>query len=138
MAIEVLQNEEISGGGKNGREKKSQFCHPLERSEWGAYTLRNDSEEELFIEMLIPTQSEKRSSEEREEVESSEKDKLCLTKMITPLLACVASGERMPDWEWVRSENRAENPGIRKEEDELRLDFWIIFFFVNVISRLPC
>ena len=31
----------------------------------------------------------------------------------------------MPDWEWVRSERRAENPGIRKEEDKLRLDSWI-------------
>ena len=31
----------------------------------------------------------------------------------------------MPDREWVRSERRAENPGIRKEEDELRLDSWI-------------
>ena len=28
----------------------------------------------------------------------------------------------MPDWEWVRSDHRVENPGIRKEEDELRLD----------------
>ena len=64
-----------------------------------------------------------RSSEEREEVESSEKDKPCLTKMIAPPLAFVASRERMPDQEWVRSERRAKNPGIRKEEDELRLDF---------------
>ena len=31
----------------------------------------------------------------------------------------------MPDREWVRSKRRAENPGIRKEEDELRLDSWI-------------
>ena len=31
----------------------------------------------------------------------------------------------MSDWEWVRSERRAENPGIRKEEDELRLDSWM-------------
>ena len=45
--------------------------------------------------------------------------------MTTPPLACVSLGERMPDWEWVRSERRAENPGIRKEEDELRLDSWI-------------
>ena len=45
--------------------------------------------------------------------------------MTMPPLACVASGERMPDREWVRSERRAENPGIRKEEDELRLDSWI-------------
>ena len=45
--------------------------------------------------------------------------------MMTPPLACVASPERMPDREGVRSERRAENPGIRKEEDELRLDSWI-------------
>ena len=31
----------------------------------------------------------------------------------------------MPDREWVQSERRAENPGIRKEEDELKLDSWI-------------
>ena len=31
----------------------------------------------------------------------------------------------MPDQEWVQSERRAENPGIRKEENELRLDSWI-------------
>ena len=58
-------------------------------------------------------------------MESSEKDKPCLTKMMTPSLACVASGERMPDREWVQSECRAENPGIRKKEDEFRLDSWI-------------
>ena len=58
-------------------------------------------------------------------MESSEKDKPCLMKMTTPPLACVTLGERMPDREWVRSESTAENPGIRKEEDELRLDSWI-------------
>ena len=63
--------------------------------------------------------AESGSSEEREEVESSEKDKSCLTKMMTSLLACVASGERMPDREWVQPERRAE---IWKEEDEIRLD----------------
>ena len=57
------------------------------------------------------------------EVESSEKDRPYLMKMTTPPLACVVSEERMPDREWVRSERRTENPGIRKEEDELRLDF---------------
>ena len=31
----------------------------------------------------------------------------------------------MPNWEWVRSERRAEDPGIRKEEDELRLNSWM-------------
>ena len=55
-------------------------------------------------------------------MESSEKDKPCLTKMTTPPLACVVSEERMPDREWARSERRAENPEIRKEEEELRLD----------------
>ena len=55
-------------------------------------------------------------------MESSEKDRPCLTKMMTPPLECVVSEERMPDREWVRSDGRAENPGIRKEEEELRLD----------------
>ena len=32
MAIEVPQNEEISGGGKNGGREGSWFCHPLGRS----------------------------------------------------------------------------------------------------------
>ena len=31
----------------------------------------------------------------------------------------------MPDRECVQSERRVENPEIRKEEDELRLDSWI-------------
>ena len=57
--------------------------------------------------------------EQREEVESSEKNRPCLTKMM------MVSGVRMPDREWVRSERRAENPGIRKEEEELRLDSWM-------------
>ena len=43
-------------------------------------------------------------------------------KVTTPPSTCVAPGERMPDWEWVRSERRAENPEIRKKEDELGLD----------------
>ena len=45
--------------------------------------------------------------------------------MMKPLLACVVSGERMLDREWVQSDRRAENPGIRKDENELRLDFCI-------------
>ena len=43
-------------------------------------------------------------------------------KMMKLLLACVSSGERMPDREWVWSDRKAENPGVWKEEDELRLD----------------
>ena len=46
-------------------------------------------------------------------------------KMTTPPLACVSSEERIPELEWVRSERRAENPGFRKEEYELRLDSWM-------------
>ena len=46
-------------------------------------------------------------------------------KMTMPPLACMSSRDRMPDREWVRSERRAENPGIRNEEDELRLDSWM-------------
>ena len=65
------------------------------------------------------------SSKERKEVERPEKGKLCLTKMMTPSPAYVTSGEKMPDPEWVRLNCRAENPGIRKEEDELGVDSWI-------------
>ena len=45
MAIEVPQNEEISGVGKNrGR-----------GANMGSYTLRKESKEELLREMLIST-----------------------------------------------------------------------------------
>ena len=50
----------------------------------------------------------------------SEKDRPCLTKMMTLPLACVASGERMPDREWVQSERRAENP---ERERRVRIRF---------------
>ena len=43
-------------------------------------------------------------------------------KMTMPPLACVVFEERVPDREWVQSKRRAENPGIRKEGKELRLD----------------
>ena len=62
---------------------------------------------------------------EKDEIESSEKNRPCLTTMMTPPLACVTSWARMPDREWVRSQCRPEKPGIRKEEDELRLESWI-------------
>ena len=60
----------------------------------GAYTLRNESEEESFREMLTPTKSELGSSEEREEEESSEKDKPYLTKMMTLPLVSVTLVEK--------------------------------------------
>ena len=44
--------------------------------------------------------------------------------MVLPL-ACVASVQKISDREWVRSDPRAENPGIWKEEVKLQLDSWI-------------
>ena len=55
MAIEVPQNEEISGGGKNGGRKGAGSAIRQGGANRGAYTLRNDSEGELFREMLTPT-----------------------------------------------------------------------------------
>ena len=49
MAIEVPQNEEISGGGKNGGKKIFGFAIRWSgANRGGAYTLRNKSEEKLF------------------------------------------------------------------------------------------
>ena len=55
MAIEVPQNEEISGGGKNGGRKAVGSAISRRGANRGAYTLRNDSEEKLLREMLTPT-----------------------------------------------------------------------------------
>ena len=55
MAIEVHQNEKISGGGKNGMKKRSQFCHPSEKSKWGERKHLEKREEELLSERLTPT-----------------------------------------------------------------------------------
>ena len=55
MAIEVPKNEEISGGGKNGERKEIGSAIRWGGANRGAYTLRNDTEEELLREMLIPT-----------------------------------------------------------------------------------
>ena len=55
MAIEVRQNKEISEGGKNGGREGVSSAIRWGEANRGAYTLRNDTEEELFREMLIPT-----------------------------------------------------------------------------------
>ena len=55
MAIEVPQDEKISGGGKDGGRKEIGSAIRWGGANRGAYTLRNDTEEELFKEMLIPT-----------------------------------------------------------------------------------
>ena len=55
MAIEDPQNEEISGGGNNeGREGVGSAIRRGGANR-GAYTLRNDNEEDLFREMSTPT-----------------------------------------------------------------------------------
>ena len=54
MAIEVPKNEEISGGGKNGGRKGIGSAIRWGGANRGAYTLRNDTEEDLFREMLTP------------------------------------------------------------------------------------
>ena len=55
MAIEVPQNEEISGGGKNGGRKEVGSATRRGGANWEAYTLRKEREEELFREMLTLT-----------------------------------------------------------------------------------
>ena len=50
MAIEVPKNEEI-----NGERKGFGSAIHWERVNRGAYTLRKESQEELFREMLTPT-----------------------------------------------------------------------------------
>ena len=56
MAIKVPQNEEISGGGKNGGRKgiSSAICWGG-ANRGGTYILRKESKEELFREMFTPT-----------------------------------------------------------------------------------
>ena len=55
MAIEVPQDEKIFGGGKNGGRKGIGSAICWGGANRGAYTLRNESEEELLKEMLTPT-----------------------------------------------------------------------------------
>ena len=56
MAIEVPQNEEIYGEGKNGGRKGiGTTIRRREANRGGAYILRKESKEELLREMLTPT-----------------------------------------------------------------------------------
>ena len=55
MAIEVPQNEEISGGGKDGGRKRIGSAIRSGGANRGAYTLRNGSKEEVLRETLTPT-----------------------------------------------------------------------------------
>ena len=65
MAIEVPQNEEISGRGKNGGREGIGSALRWEGANREAYTLRNESEEELLREMLnVTVHQEKEENEE--------------------------------------------------------------------------
>ena len=55
MAIEVPQNKRFLDEGRIEGEKESVLPPVGEERIWGAYTLRNDTEEELLREMLTPT-----------------------------------------------------------------------------------
>ena len=55
MAIEVPQNEKISGGGKNRGRKGVGYGNCWRGANSGVYILRNDREEELLRKMLTPT-----------------------------------------------------------------------------------
>ena len=55
MAIEVPQNEEISAGGKTGGRKGIGSAIHWGGANRGAYTLRNDTEEELLRDMSTLT-----------------------------------------------------------------------------------
>ena len=55
IALEVPQNEEISGGGKSEGRKGVGSAIRRRRANRVAYTLRNNTEEELLREMLTPT-----------------------------------------------------------------------------------
>ena len=54
MTFEVPQNEEISGGGKNGGRKGIGSVIRQRGANRGAYTLRKESEEKLLRKMLTP------------------------------------------------------------------------------------
>ena len=61
---------------------------------------------------------------------------------MTPPLACEVSGERIPNREWVRSDRRLDNSGIRKEEDAPRISksasSEYIVVFISIIYVIYC
>ena len=66
MAIEVPQNEEISGGGKNGGRKGVGSAIRRRRANRGPHSLINESKEELLREMLtLHNQSRDQAKKER-------------------------------------------------------------------------
>ena len=81
----------------NGGGKKSVLISVEEKRFGKAQTLRKESEENFFGEVLTTTKSDLRSSEKREDIESIEKNRPCLTKKLMSPLACGSFEEKMPD-----------------------------------------
>ena len=55
MAIEVPQNKELSGGGKNGGGEAVVFTICRRKANRGSINIKEKIKEELFGEMLTPT-----------------------------------------------------------------------------------
>ena len=55
MAIDVPQNKEISGGGKNGGRKEVGSAIRWRKANRGSINMRKEKKEELFSEMLTHT-----------------------------------------------------------------------------------
>ena len=98
IAVEVPQDEEITGGGKNERRKGvGSAIH--RRAKRGSTNIgkRERGVVKRDADPYIIRVGVKRREREREKVERLKKDKPCLTKMMTLPLTCVVSGVRMPD-----------------------------------------
>ena len=91
-AVEVPLNEEISGGGKNGGRKIVGSAIRRRRANGGSVHIKKRQRGGVVYRDVDPCMIRVGIKQrEREEVESLEKDKPCLTKMVTPPLACIAS-----------------------------------------------
>ena len=55
MVIDVPQNKEISGGGKNGGRKEVGSAIRQRKANRGSINMRKDRKEKLFSEMLTHT-----------------------------------------------------------------------------------
>ena len=123
MAIEVTQNKEVA---KKRKGKRVSFAICRRRAHSGNINIKKRAKKSCLVKYwLLHSQSKGQAKREREEKESSEKDRSSPKKMITPRLACGSSGEKMPDREWERSDRRAEYPEIRRKDNELWMDSWI-------------
>ena len=124
MAIEVPQNEKISGGGKNGGRKGVGFAicwglanrrseHIKKREQRGV--VKRDVD--LYIIRVGIKRRERGGRKFRKGLALSDKNDNAAVSMCG-----VRRENARPGVGAIRTQSRAENPGIQKEEDELRLD----------------